>query len=319
MIGEDKDANSAPRTRILADEAAAGERLDRFVCAQFPALGRASARRLIVAGDVRVNGRSAAAGQRLRSGDEVEVALAHSASPVAAQPDAAAALGVLYEDDSVVCVDKPAGMPAHPLRPGERGTLVSALLARYPELAQVGYSPREPGIVHRLDTDTSGVMLAARDAQSFAALRAQLERAEIDKRYLALSAGSPAAPAVHEAWLSARGRRVSVRAAPFASAQRVQTELLHAWRAGDHTLLSVRVHVARRHQIRAHLAALGHPIAGDRVYGGATVPGLHRHFLHASELHFTHPRTGERVSVRAPLPAELQSVLAGLGLHERPA
>ncbi len=318
MIGEDKDANSAPSTRILADEAAAGERLDRFVCAQFPALGRAAARRLIDAGEVRVNGRSALAGQRVRAGDQVDVALARSGGWVAAQPDAAAPLCVLYADESVVCVDKAAGMPAHPLRPGERGTLVSALLARYPELAAVGYSAREPGIVHRLDTDTSGVMLAARDADAFAALRAQLERGEIDKRYLALCAGCPAAPAVHEAWLSARGRRVSVRAAPFASARRVQTELLDAQPAGDHALVSVRVHVARRHQVRAHLAALGHPIAGDRVYGGETVPGLDRHFLHASELHFTHPRTGERVSVQAPLPPELQSVLTTLRLQRAP-
>jgi 23S rRNA pseudouridine1911/1915/1917 synthase len=161
-------------------------------------------------------------------------------------------------------------------------------------------------------------MLAARDADAFAALRAQLERGEIDKRYLALCAGCPAAPAMHEAWLSARGRRVSVRAAPFASARRIRTELLDAQPAGDHALVSVRVHVARRHQVRAHLAALGHPIAGDSVYGGETLPGLARHFLHASELHFTHPRTAERVSVQAPLPAELQSVLTTLRLQRAP-
>jgi 23S rRNA pseudouridine1911/1915/1917 synthase len=313
VIGEGTDGKTPARTRfVVADDATAGQRLDRFVCAQFSSLGRAAARRLIAAGEVRLNGRPAAPGARVHAGDEVEVALAAALDPRAAQPDADAPLCVLYQDEAVVCADKPAGMPAHPLRPGERGTLASALLTRYPELAQVGYSPREPGIVHRLDTDTSGVMLAARDQAAFAALRAQLERGEIDKRYLALCAGVPAAPAVHEAWLSARGARVSVRPAQFASARRVQTELLDVQPVGAYALVTARVHVARRHQIRAHLAALGHPIAGDLVYGGPVLTGLDRHFLHASELSFMHPRTGERTTVRAPLPAELQAVLEAL-------
>jgi 23S rRNA pseudouridine1911/1915/1917 synthase len=312
VIGEGPGGSSSTHRRFAAGAEADGLRVDRFVCVQYPALGRAGARRLIEAGEVRVNGRAAAAGQRLRAGDTVEVALAAEAPPALADPDAP--LCVVYEDAFLVCADKPAGMPAHPLVRGERDTLASALLARYPELAHVGYSAREPGIVHRLDTGTSGLMLAARDPDTFEALRAQLARGEIDKRYLALCAGVPGAPAVHEAWLSARGKRVRVAREPIASGELVRTELLSAQRVGasDCALVSVRVHVARRHQIRAHLAALGHAIAGDELYGGPVLPGLTRHFLHAAELHLVHPRSGAPLSLVSGLPADLQGVLEAL-------
>jgi 23S rRNA pseudouridine1911/1915/1917 synthase len=295
---------------IVASVEAEGQRVDRFVCDRIGKLGRAAARRLIEAGVVRVNGHRVAAGQRLRQGDRV--ALADVPTSSAALPDPSAVLRVVFEDAWLLAIDKPAGMAAHPLRPGELGTVASALLARYPELAGVGYSPREPGLVHRLDQDTSGLMLAARDAQTFAALRAQLEASAIDKRYVALCGGELTAPAVHEAWLSARGRAVTVRAEPFASAQPVQTELLDARTHGAFCLVSVRVWRARRHQIRAHLAALGHPLAGDTLYGGAAIEGLDRHFLHANELRLSHPHTGEPLALQAPLPEPLQTVLARL-------
>jgi len=293
--------------QIVVQIDADGQRLDRFVCTQRPALGRAAARRLIEAGQVRVNGRRAAAGQRLHAGDAI--AFESASESVAALPDPDAPCVIRYEDAWLLCADKPAGMPSHPLRPGELGSLASALLARYPELAQVGHSPREPGIVHRLDTDTSGLLLAARDPQTFAALRALLTAGAIDKRYLALCAGRPAVPAQHEAWLSARGARVSVRAAPFGSALRVRTELLAAEPVGEFSLLTVRVHLARRHQVRAHLAALGHPIAADALYGGPPLPDLRRHFLHAAELRFAHPHTCAALELSAPLPDDLRSIL----------
>jgi 23S rRNA pseudouridine1911/1915/1917 synthase len=243
-------------------------------------------------------------------GDEVSVS--EPIEEVAALPDFSLALAVCYEDACMVAVDKPAGVPSHPLRAGERGTVASALLARYPEMATVGYSAREPGIVHRLDTETSGVLLAARDAATFAALRAQLECGEMDKRYLALALGSPHVPARHEAWLSARGPSVTVRQEPFATAQPIVSELLSAEPYADHALLEVRVSLAHRHQIRAHLAALGHPIAGDRVYGGRALPGLQRQFLHASQLRLRHPLTGAELNVQAPLPHDLRALLAEL-------
>jgi 23S rRNA pseudouridine1911/1915/1917 synthase len=296
---------------IVVSEAADGQRVDHFVCQHAAGLGRAAARRFIDQGLVRVNGRVARAGQRVRGGDRVELPELPASSAALADPELA--LCVLHEDAELVVVDKPAGIASHPLRPGERGTLASALLARYPEMAGVGYSPREPGLVHRLDTDTSGVVLAARDAATFDALRAQLERGALDKRYLALCAGAVAAPRVHEAWLSARGRRVTLRAQPFAAAERVETELTSSLAYGAWSLVGVRVHRARRHQIRAHLAALGHAIAGDATYGGAPLPELTRHFLHASELRFAHPRTGEALAIAAALPPELRAALARAG------
>lgn len=301
-------------TEIVAEAEAEGLRLDQFLCRLVPTLGRATARRVIEAGQVRVNGRAGAAGQRLSAGDVLDLApeLELAGEPIAALPDPAVPLILRHEDAWLLCADKPAGMPSHPLRPGELGTLASALLARFPELAAVGYSPREPGIVHRLDTDTSGLMLAARDAETFALLRGQLDRAELDKRYLALCAGRVGRAATHTAHLSARGPRVRVESAAFGSSEPIVTEILETERAGDFTLVTVRVHRARRHQIRAHLAQLGHPIAGDALYGGPPLPGLARHFLHAEEIHFTHPRTRAALSLLSPLPVELERALQSL-------
>jgi 23S rRNA pseudouridine1911/1915/1917 synthase len=297
--------------QIVAGLGAEGQRLDRFLCERSASLGRAAARRLIEAGMVRVNDRKAAPGSRLHAGDRIELRDVPASAAAVAEPSQP--LVVAYEDAWLVAVDKPAGTPSHPLRPGELGTLASALVARYPEMAAVGYSPREPGLVHRLDTDTSGLILVARDRETFDALRAQLEQGAIDKRYVALCWGAPAAPAVHEAWLSARGPKVTVRESAFASALRVQTELLDARAIGPWSLVTLRVQHARRHQIRAHLALLAHPIAGDALYGGPALPGLGRHFLHASELCVRHPRTQAQLSIRAPLPAELQMALERIG------
>src|SRR5262249_40298426 len=153
-------------------------------------------------------------GQRLHAGDRVGLSARGTSLAAVAEPDAGGALAIAYEDEFFVAADKPAGMPAHPLRPGERGTLASALLGRYPEMAGVGYSAREPGILHRLDTETSGLMLAARDAGSFAALRAALTAHGIDKRYQALCEAPGPKPGVYEAYLAAKGARVQVRGEP---------------------------------------------------------------------------------------------------------
>ena len=302
---------------LLVPPDAAGQRLDRWLCALLPGLGRAGSRRLIEGGDVRVNGRRAPAGARLASGDRVvlrEQAEAERAgATVSAQPEPELPLNVCYEDAHLVVVDKPAGMPSHPLRAHERGTLAGALLARYPEMAAVGYGPAQAGLVHRLDTDTSGLVLAARDSETFAALRGQLTREVIDKRYLALCAGRPPAPSEQHAWLLAHGPRVRVRLAPFPGGQPIRSELLHAISRGAYSLVCVRVHRARRHQIRAHLAALGHPIAGDARYGGPALAGLGHHFLHASELRLLHPHTGATLQLQAELPAELRVLWDALG------
>lgn len=297
--------------RIEVDEAASGGRLDRFLAERFPELGRAAVRRLIEAGQVLHRGRRARAGAQLQAGDAL--LLRDWPQGLSPEPDAALPLVLVHEDARLLVVDKPAGMASHPLRAGEGGTLASALLARYPELAGVGYSVREPGLLHRLDRDTSGLLLIARDAECFERLRALLAGGGLDKRYEALCAGAVRAPALHRAFLSARGPTVTVREEPFAQAQPIETELLHAEPAGSGwSLVELRVHFARRHQVRAHMAALGHAIAGDAAYGGAALPGLPRHYLHASALSFEHPFSGQRLSLRAPRPPELQAALDAL-------
>lgn len=297
------------------EAAAEGQRLDVFLRDHLQGLGRSAIRRLVDDGRVSIDGYKASGGDRVRAGQRVTLRGELSAS---AQPDPNAQLVLAYEDDVVVVADKPAGMPSHPLAPGELGTLASALLARFPEMANFGYSSREPGIVHRLDTDTSGLVIAARTREAFDALQRQLERGAIDKRYLALCLGVPEPRfigAPQHAAVVARGPRVHVQldeSLATIDAQPITTEIVRvvSTHAGQSlALIEVRAHRARRHQVRAHLAALGHPIAGDALYGGPSVAGLTRQFLHASAVSFEHPSTGSMVHVAAGLPADLRAVL----------
>lgn len=313
---------------LVVEEAAQGTRLDVYLRdrlrenagenAPIPteaALGRAAITRLIESGDVRVEMRRVAPSYRVRAGDRVLIVGPLSAQ---AQPDEEAPLSLAYEAEGFVVANKPAGMPTHPLAPGERGTLASALLARFPEMASFGYSTREPGIVHRLDTGTSGLVLAARTRSAFQALCAQLEQGKIDKRYLALCApalaqapSEPLRPQLYRAWLIAHGPRVRVELRETAApgAQSIETEIMRSTPYGQFALVELRVRRAHRHQVRAHLAALGFPIAGDALYAGRELAGLDRHFLHASALGFADPATGEAMVVEAPLPSELLAAL----------
>lgn len=282
-------------------------RLDHYLRERELGLSRRQLMMLFDAGHVRVNGRLASKGTRVQPGDRVDVlGIPAETGPAA---DFEVPLCIIYEDSQLVAVDKPAGMPSHALRPGERATVVSALLARYPELRGVGYRELESGLLHRLDNDTSGLLLAARDQATFEQLRAAHERDEFEKRYLALVRGQPQR-GVLRGYLRADRRTVRVHSDPFPEAKPVALELLTSEPYGDHSLVCVRVARAARHQVRAQLAAQGHPIAGDQQYGGATLPGLSRHFLHASELSF--PYNGNRLQLSAALPAELMRVLESL-------
>jgi 23S rRNA pseudouridine1911/1915/1917 synthase len=292
---------------FVVEAASDGERLDRFLRQRLPGLSRAALAELIKGRAVRVNGRRASKGQLLHAGDRVET------DPLEQEPgvDAELPLRILHEDAWLVAVDKPAGVPSHALRLGERGTIASALLARYPEMATVGHRRLEPGLLHRLDTDTSGVLVAARDAVSFEHLRAAHARAEIDKRYLALCSGR-LEPQTARGFLCADQRRVRVQDEASARAKPIETEIVSSETRGEFSLVCVRVPKAARHQVRAHLAALGHPIAADAVYGGAALPGLAHHFLHASDVAFLHPMTQRTLRIHAELPPELAAVLATL-------
>lgn len=284
-----------------------GQRLDRFLRHALPHVSRAALREVFGRGQVRVNGRTASKSANVSVGERVEVlGLAPETGPA---PDPSVELCILYEDSCVIAVDKPAGLPSHALRPGERHTVVSGLLVRYPELQGVGHSALEPGLLHRLDNDTSGILLAARTEQSFERLRAAHLRGEFCKRYLALVAGH-AKPQHSQAFLRADRRKVSVRSEPFPEAKPIASRLVSSKVHGPFSLVCVEVVLAGRHQVRAHLAHLGHPIVGDSLYGGPSWSGLYRHFLHASELEFPHPADGRRMHLSADLPADLLAVLA---------
>jgi 23S rRNA pseudouridine1911/1915/1917 synthase len=282
-------------------------RLDHYLREQDLGLSRRQLTLLFEAGHVRVNGRLASKGTRVQPGDHIDlVGIPAETGPAA---DFEMPLSIIYEDSQLVAVDKPAGIPCHALRAGERGTVVSALLARHPELRGVGYRELESGLLHRLDNDTSGLLLAARDQATFEQLRAAHERDEFEKRYLALVRGRPT-PGRLQAYLLADRRTVRVKSEPFPGAKVVEAELLSSQAYGEYSLVCVRVTRAARHQVRAQLAALGHAIAGDVQYGGDAVPGLARHFLHASELSF--PYQGTRLQLSAALPEELARVLGSL-------
>jgi 23S rRNA pseudouridine1911/1915/1917 synthase len=280
---------------------AAGERLDVFLART--AGSRAAAQRLIAAGRVLVDGEPRAKRHTVAAGERVTVAPAEEA-PAPEVPDAPYA--VAYEDEHLLVIDKPAGVVVHPARGHEAGTLAQALAGR----VAGGEDPRRAGIVHRLDRDTSGLLVVARTEAAHAALKEQLRRREITREYLALVEGRPAARAgTIEAPLG-RDRRVRTRISTDTDEPRPAVTHFEVERPlAGFTLLRVRLETGRTHQIRAHLLAIGHPVAGDREYGGAGRLGLERQFLHAERLAFAHPASGDALDVRSPLAPDLRAVL----------
>jgi 23S rRNA pseudouridine1911/1915/1917 synthase len=293
--------------RVEVSAEAAGERLDVFLGGHVGS--RAAAQRLIDAGRVRVDGAERAKRYALRAGEVVEV-LEVEAAP-AGSPVPAAEYAVAWEDEHLVVVDKPAGVVVHPGRAHEVGTLAQALAER----GVAGGEEGRPGIVHRLDRDTSGLLVVARSEEVHAALKAQLAAREIVREYLALVAGRPSArTGTIEAPLG-RDRRVRTRISTDTAEGRAAVTHFETERAYEGwSLLRVRLETGRTHQIRAHLKAIGHPVAGDPEYGRAGALGLERQFLHAERLAFDHPVTGERVDVRSELPADLRQALDELRL-----
>ena len=306
---------------ITVPESAGGSRLDVFIAGELDGLSRARARALVADGKVRINGHIARKGSRLRSGDRVQVSVNEpdelkTSARFDPEPDGGLDLQIVYQDRFLVVVDKPAGVPCHPLRPGEHRTVASALLARFPEMAGISTDRREAGLVHRLDTETSGLLMAARDPDTLVRLRAALKSGGVEKRYRALCAGRIDAPQRITNWLRsdrADRRRVKVVLRAGKRTRPASTQILKSEPAGELSLVRIGLYAARRHQIRAHLAWLGHPLAGDRLYGGPDLPGLDRHFLHASEIRLAHPRYSAPLRLISELPADLRGVLAGLG------
>lgn len=290
-----------------------GERLDRIV-ALVADVSRADATRTITAGGVRVDGAPASSGkQRLSTGQRVEIdpaAIPRSEPP---QPDPSVDVAVVYADEDVVVVDKPAGLVVHPGAGHPDGTLVNGLLARYPELRAVGEEMR-PGIVHRLDAGSSGLLVVARRDAAARDLIEQFSTHSAERRYDAVVWGVPeAAHGVIDAPIG-RSRSDPLRMAVVGDGRPARTHyrVVAAYDAPAVTArLACELETGRTHQIRVHLASIGHPLVGDTVYGRRRPTlGLLRPFLHAAELSFDHPTTGERVTFASPLPDDLDRWLA---------
>jgi 23S rRNA pseudouridine1911/1915/1917 synthase len=299
---------------LSASSTDAGKRLDVFLQEQLPDYSRSRLQDWVKAGRVHVNGAAEKASFRLRGGETVDVEPAELAPLRATAEDLP--LTILYEDPDVVVIDKPAGMVVHAGAGCHSGTVVNALLHRFGALSQVGGDER-PGIVHRLDRYTSGVLLVARNDAAHRKLAEQFSTRQVEKVYLALVHGRVQNDTGRIDKPVARdpGRRIRMTAR-LSSGRHAITEYRVLRRFAAFTYLEVRIKTGRTHQIRVHFSSIGHPVAGDALYGApGRVEGrplLQRFFLHAHRLRFVQPSTGAAVTVESPLPPELESWMTGL-------
>ncbi len=295
----------------LAVEEESKERLDKYVAERMPDLSRSRVQRLIESGDIRVNGEVKKASSSVAVGDLIRVHIPPE------EPDLPTAeeipLDVIYEDEDLLVVNKPPGLVVHPAPGHPSGTLVNALLAHRLDIARADANPQRPGIVHRLDADTSGLLVVAANQETQSALQAQFKAREVEKVYLALLHGhlTPAHAAI-EAPI-ARDPHHRKRMGVVHGGRYARTEYRVREHLGDFTLVEAKLITGRTHQLRVHFVSIGHPIVGDEKYGRRREEiRAPRQLLHAQRLTFTHPRTGERVTFEAELPSDFRRVLASL-------
>jgi len=289
-------------------------RVDKLVGDQFPHASRKRLAQLFADRTVRVDGKKVKKGHMVSEGQRIALDRAPvSDEELRATPEEGP-LQIVYEDEHIVALVKPQGMPTYPLRAGETGTLANALVARFPECATIGKDPREAGFAHRLDADTSGLLIAARSQEAWQALRDAFAGGTVQKTYLAVVEGRPIGVECEEELLQ-DGKRVRVDYSGL-EAYTTWEELI---RTDTFTLLLCQAHTGRMHQVRAHLSHCGSPIAGDTLYEGTVQEGLEGHFLHGSELHLVHPITKEPLSLKAPMPEERAQWLRAHGLSKKPA
>jgi 23S rRNA pseudouridine1911/1915/1917 synthase len=310
-------------TKLAVAAEQAGARLDRFLVAQMPEVSRARIQQLIAGGKVRVNGAPAKPSLRLRENDEVELLGSPAPPPLNAVAEDIP-LDVVYEDDELAVINKPAGMVVHAgagVR-SQSGTLVNALLHRFGSLSEVGGELR-PGIVHRLDKDTSGLIVVAKNDLAHRRLAEQFSRRQVKKTYLALVHGWMKTDRGTIASAIARDR---IRRTRMTTRGRGGREAISHWhvlrripsRFGKFSLLELQIDTGRTHQIRVHLASLGHPVVGDALYGAprelkdtsGSKLVLGRNFLHAAAIQLMHPRSGAPLRFSRPLPHELEDFLS---------
>jgi 23S rRNA pseudouridine1911/1915/1917 synthase len=310
--------NFAERVQFTVPAEHAGTRLDRFLASQLPQMSRTHVQLLMDEGRVRVDGSAMKPSHRVESGAIVDVEIPPPPAPGVPAEDIP--VEILYEDADIAVVNKPAGMIVHPGAGGGAGTLVAALLNRYGaagELSTVG-GPLRPGIVHRLDKETSGVVAIARTDTAHLKLVEEFRDRQVEKTYIALlhgivkgEIGRVELPVARD--LNRRARMTARRR----EGREARTDWRVLLRPAGFTLIQAGLHTGRTHQIRVHFSALGWPVVGDTLYGaprqervaGALLPPLNRNFLHAARLAFSHPRTGKRVEFRAPLPQDLLNYL----------
>ena len=322
------EKSSAKALTVPAE--AAGVRLDQWLASQLPEVSRVRVQQLMEQEKVLLNGSVPKPSLRLRGGERIVITGPVELPPLRAFPEDIP-LDVIYEDEALAVINKPAGMTVHAGSgkndAGNRGTLVNALLHRFNRLSHVGDETR-PGIVHRLDKETSGLVLVARTDLAHRRLAEQFSRREVKKTYIALAHG----------WMKAAGGTIHapisrdlVRRSRMTTRRADGREAITHWkvqrqiegRHGKFSLLEVRIETGRTHQIRVHLASIGHPVAGDTLYGAprpqsylGTAPGvasLERNFLHAFEIQFRHPISNRPLSFQQPLPAELNEFLHQIG------
>ena len=290
---------SAEQHTVAAD----APRLDQYLVGLLAGESRSQVQRLITQGHVRLNDRPARPGSRLRAGDRLSWELPQATpSRLQAEP---MELRVLYEDEDLVVIDKPAGLVVHPGPGHSTGTLVHGLLGRGPAWSTIGGAER-PGIVHRLDRDTSGLMVVARNDAAHRELARQLQQRVMTRRYRAIVVGEVADLAARIEAPIGRDRKNRQRMAVVAGGREAITEFRRLAIAGGHSLLDVSLGTGRTHQIRVHLAYIKHPVLGDPVYGRRS-PLINRPALHAQSLTLRHPRTGKAMTWESPAPEDFES------------
>jgi 23S rRNA pseudouridine1911/1915/1917 synthase len=315
-------SNESSLHEFVVAETEAGERLDQRIASRFQDISRTRVQELIAAGLVLVNARPAKGSHRLRGGERITVEV-RPRPPLRAEAESIA-LDILYEDEDVLVINKPAGMTVHAGAGNPSGTLVNALLGRGQALSQGGDALR-PGIVHRLDKETSGVILVAKNDAAHAKLSESFRQREVKKTYIALLEGhfkeeSGRIELAITRDPRNRTRMTARRSIVLSNAREARTDWRMLARIDGTTLVEVQLHTGRTHQIRVHFSALRHPVVGDTLYGATpqlragkcTLPSLSRNFLHAAKLGFTQPRTGAWLELQAPLPQDLREFLRQL-------
>jgi 23S rRNA pseudouridine1911/1915/1917 synthase len=306
--------------QALVDSSLHGSRLDRALVACVPEFSRSYLQQLLEAGAVTVNGLPATkAAHKVRAGDQLTVELRPTQQSQAFKPEALP-LQIVFEDEHLLVINKAAGMVVHPAPGNWTGTLLNALLAHHPVHASV---PRA-GIVHRLDKDTSGLMVVARHREAMDALVQAIAARTVSRQYLALAHGAWGGPSQRSV-TSPIGRdprnrlRMAVVDLGQHAGKAARTDIICLASLAQGCFVRCILHTGRTHQIRVHMASLGHPLLADSVYGGRPEQGLHRQALHATHLSFTHPLTGRPLVFEAPLPQDMREALAGWGLRYNPA